>query len=108
MLTDKFFLAETWQMLICRHAGADRVVVRGDVLEALIAHAARNQCFGALDRLYQLTGRETKLLGAEPRRGLRLGRCHGWYEEDGNDARVDPLLHRDILSTVIREITRCQ
>src|SRR5262249_57711698 len=48
MTTDELFLAETWEVFIGRHARAYRVVVRGDVLETLIAHAACDQGLGGL------------------------------------------------------------
>src|SRR5262245_43298684 len=102
MTTDEVFLAETWEVFIRGHAGAYRVVVRSDVREALIAHAAHDQCLGGLDCLNQLTGRKAKLLRAKPWWRLRLGHCHGRGEKDGNEADKDPLVHGGILSTADR------
>src|SRR5215470_6694255 len=98
MAIDELLLAETREALVRRHAVPHRVVVHVDVLEALLAHAARNQLLSLFDRLHQLTWRHAKLLGAKARRRLRLRSSHGWCEEDGEQARVDRLLHRSILS----------
>src|SRR5262245_456116 len=100
MPTDEFLLAEVWEVLVRRHARADRVVVGGDILKALIAHAARDQFLGFLNGLNQLTGRQAKLLGAKAWRRLRLRGGHDGGEKDGEQARVDRLLHGGILSPI--------
>src|SRR5262245_24766949 len=60
---DELLLTEAWKLFVRRHAGPYRVVVGRDVLEALFAHALRDQSLGLLDRLNQFAWRHAKFLG---------------------------------------------
>src|SRR6185312_16092879 len=98
MTADELLLTQAWKLFVRRHAGPYRVVVGGDVLEALFAHSLRDQSLGFLDRLNQFAWRHAELFSAKTLRRLRLRRGDRRREQDGEQARVNFPFHGAILS----------